>query len=48
VLVHGGREEGGSDREGPRRRESKGDARGQRLGAGEPGPRDRERGRASR
>jgi hypothetical protein len=28
ALVHDGREEGGSDREGPRRRERKGDARG--------------------
>jgi hypothetical protein len=33
-------------RAGPWRRESKGDAWGQRLGAGEPGPRDRERRRA--
>jgi hypothetical protein len=46
ALVHGGREEGGSDRAGPRRRERKGDARGQRLDTGEPGPRGRERERA--
>jgi hypothetical protein len=45
--VHSGRGEGGSNKAGPRRRERKGDARGQRLGAGEPGPRNRERGRAS-
>jgi hypothetical protein len=44
ALVHGGGEEGGSDREGPRRRESKANARGQQLGASEPGLRDRERG----
>jgi hypothetical protein len=43
VLVHGGREEGESDTEGPWHRERKGDARGQRLGTGEPGPRIRER-----
>jgi hypothetical protein len=43
-MVHGGREEGRSNREGPRRRERKGDARGQRLGTGELGPRNRERG----
>jgi hypothetical protein len=41
--VHGGRGEGGTDRAGPWRKERKGDARGQRLGTGEPGPRDRER-----
>jgi hypothetical protein len=45
--VHGGRGEGGSDKTGPRRRERKGDARGQRLSTGEPGPRNRGRGRAS-
>jgi hypothetical protein len=44
ALVHGGREEGGSNKAGPRCRERKGDARGQRLGTSEPGPRDRERG----
>jgi hypothetical protein len=43
ALVHDGREEGGTDKAGPRRRERKGDARGQRLGTGEPGPRNRER-----
>jgi hypothetical protein len=45
--VHGGRGEGGTDRAGPWRKERKGDARGQRLGTGEPGPRDRERERAN-
>jgi hypothetical protein len=37
------REEGGTDKTGPRRRERKEDARGQRLVIGELGPRDRER-----
>jgi hypothetical protein len=41
--VHGGRGDGGSDKAGTRRRERKEDARGQRLGTGKPGPRDRER-----
>jgi hypothetical protein len=41
--VHGESGEGGTDKAGPRRRERKGDARGQWLGTGEPGPRDRER-----
>jgi hypothetical protein len=45
--VHGESGEGGTDKAGPQRRERKGDARGQRLGTGEPGPRDRERERAS-
>jgi hypothetical protein len=35
--------EGGSDREGPRRRERKGGARGNGSATGEPGPRGRER-----
>ena len=35
--------EGIFDKAGPRHTERKGDARGQRLGAGEPGPRNRER-----
>jgi hypothetical protein len=43
ALVHGGREEGGTDKAGPRRRERKGDVREQRLGTGEPGPRNRKR-----
>jgi hypothetical protein len=43
ALVHGGREEGGTDREGPWRRERKGDARGNDSATGEAGPRDRER-----
>jgi hypothetical protein len=43
ALVHGGREEGGTDKAGPRRRERKEDTRGQRLGGDEPVPRDRER-----
>jgi hypothetical protein len=43
ALVHGERGEGGTDKAGPQRRERKGDARGQRLGTGELGPRDRER-----
>jgi hypothetical protein len=43
ALVHGGREEGGTDKAGPRRRESIGDVRGQWLGTGELDPRDRER-----
>jgi hypothetical protein len=47
ASVHGEREEGGTDKAGPRRRERKGDARGQRLGTSEPGPRDRERERAN-
>jgi hypothetical protein len=41
--VHGESGEGGIDKAGPRRRERKGDARGQRLGTGEPGPRDTQR-----
>jgi hypothetical protein len=41
--VHVEHEEGGTDKIGPRRRERKEDARGQRLGTSEPGPRDRER-----
>jgi hypothetical protein len=41
--VHGESGEGGTDKAGPRCRERKGDARGQRLDTGEPGPRDRER-----
>jgi hypothetical protein len=41
--VHDGRREGGADRAGPRRREIKGDARGNGSATGEPGPRDRER-----
>jgi hypothetical protein len=44
TSVHDEREEGGTDKAGPRRRERIGDAQGQRLGTGEPGPRDRERG----
>jgi hypothetical protein len=40
---HGKSEEGGIDKAGPRYKERKWDARGQRLGTGEPGPRDRER-----
>jgi hypothetical protein len=43
LLVHGESGEGGTDKVGPRRRERKGDTRGQWLGTGEPGPRDRER-----
>jgi hypothetical protein len=45
--VHGESGEGGTDKAGPWRRERKGDARGQRLGTGELGPRDRERERES-
>jgi hypothetical protein len=45
--VHGKSGEGETDKAGPRHRERKGDARGQRLGTGEPGPRDRERERES-
>jgi hypothetical protein len=41
--VHGESGEGGIDKAGPQRKERKGDTRGQRLGTGEPGPRDRER-----
>jgi hypothetical protein len=41
--VHGESGEGGTDTAGPQRRERKGDVRGQRLGTGELGPRDRER-----
>jgi hypothetical protein len=41
--VHDERGEGGIDRAGPWRRERKGDVRDQRLGTGEPGPRNRER-----
>jgi hypothetical protein len=36
--VHGGRGEGGTDKVGPRRRERKGDARGQRLNDWRTGP----------
>jgi hypothetical protein len=43
ALVHGGREEGGSDKAVPRRRERKGDVRELRLGTGEAGPQNRER-----
>jgi hypothetical protein len=43
TSVHGEREEGGTDKTCPRRRERKGDARGNGSVAGEPGPRDRER-----
>jgi hypothetical protein len=41
--VHGKSGEGGIDKAGPRRKERKWDAWGQRLGTGEPGPQDRER-----
>jgi hypothetical protein len=41
--VHGDSGEGRTDKAGPRRRERKGDTRGQQLDTGEPGPRDRER-----
>jgi hypothetical protein len=44
--VHGESGEGGTDRAGPRRRERKGDARGNGSATGELGPRDSERGRA--
>jgi hypothetical protein len=44
--VHGESGEGGTDKAGPWRKDQKGDARGQRLGTGEPGRRDRERGSA--
>jgi hypothetical protein len=44
--IHGESGEGRTDKAGPRRRERKGDARGQRLGTGELDPRDRERGSA--
>jgi hypothetical protein len=43
VQVHGGCEEGGTNKAGPRRRERKEDARGNSSAAGEPGPRNRER-----
>jgi hypothetical protein len=43
ALVHGERGEGRTDKASPRRRERKGDPRGQRLGTGEPGPRDTQR-----
>jgi hypothetical protein len=47
ALVHDGRGEGGSDREGPWRSERKWDARGQWLGGWRTGPmRQRERERA--
>jgi hypothetical protein len=36
--VHDESEEGGTDKAGPRRRERKGDMRGQWLDTGEPGP----------
>jgi hypothetical protein len=42
ALVHGERGGGRTDRAGPRRRERKGDARGQWLGTSDPGLRDRE------
>ena len=45
ALVHGGREDGRTDREGPWHRERKGDAWGNDSATGEAGPRDRERGR---
>jgi hypothetical protein len=41
ALVRGEREEGRSDKAVPWRRERKGDMREQRLGTGEPGPRNR-------
>jgi hypothetical protein len=41
--VHGESGKGVTDKAGPRRRERKGDAQGQRLGTGELGLRDRER-----
>jgi hypothetical protein len=44
--VHGEREEGGTDKVGPRRRERKGDMRGNGSTISEPGPRGRERERA--
>jgi hypothetical protein len=44
--VHGEHGGGGADWAGPRRRERRGDARGNGLATGEPGPRDRERERA--
>jgi hypothetical protein len=43
AAIHGESGEGGTDKADPRCRERKGDARGQRLGTGELGPRDRER-----
>jgi hypothetical protein len=45
-ALAGPRRGGGSDRAGPRRREGKGDARGNDSATGEPGPRGRERGGA--
>jgi hypothetical protein len=42
ASVHGKRGGDGTDKAGPRRRDRKRDARGQRLGTGEPGPRDRQ------
>jgi hypothetical protein len=46
--VHDESREGGTDKAGPRRREKKGDVRGQRLGTGKPGPRDTQRERTNR
>jgi hypothetical protein len=43
LPVHDKRREGGTDREGPQRRERKGDARGNGSATGEPSPRGRER-----
>jgi hypothetical protein len=43
ALVHGGREEGGTDKTGPWRSERKENARGNSSAASEPGPRNRER-----
>jgi hypothetical protein len=45
AMVHGGREEGGTDTEGPRCRERKGDVWGNGSVTNESGSRDRERGR---
>jgi hypothetical protein len=44
--VHGGREEGGSNKAGPRRRERGQGRAGNGSTTGNPGPRDRERRRA--
>jgi hypothetical protein len=41
--VHGEREEGGTDKAGPRHRERKGDTRGNGSTTGKPGPRGKER-----
>jgi hypothetical protein len=43
ALVYGRREEGGTNKAGPRCRESKGDTRGNGSAAGEPDPQNRER-----